>query len=265
MSLRRFRPWPDRPADPRAAPPPDPQAAGAHVPGPPDLPHQRVDYETEALERSSYITAIVHLYRGEVSRANTWRTRLDQSTHWAIFVTASALGFAFGQESANHFSLLFANLLISILLAHESRRFRFFDVWRSRIRKIETNFFAPILERRLQSKQLDWMLLVARDLERPHFHLTKLQAVRLRLTRNYLPIFGILLLAWVIKLTVHPTPTLGWRELYDRCAIGHIPGWFTLLAVATFYGTIVGIVVLGRTDRERQDNWDIVEAVDEER
>jgi uncharacterized membrane protein len=260
MLPRRFRPWPQRPADPLASAGPPPPS-----PGPPDLPHQRVDYETEALERSSYITAIVHLYRGEVSRANTWRTRLDQSTHWAIFVTASALGFAFGQESANHFSLLFANLLIAILLALEARRFRFFDVWRSRIRKIETNFFAPILERRLQSPQLDWMLLVARDLERPHFHLTKLQAVRLRLTRNYLPIFGILLLAWVIKLMVHPEPSLTLRVLYDRCSVGHIPGWCTLLAVACFYGTIVWITVFGRTDRKREDNWDIIEAVEEER
>ncbi|MHC4844729.1 MAG: DUF2270 domain-containing protein [Planctomycetota bacterium] len=222
-----------------------------------------VDYESEALERGSYVTAIIHLYRGEVSRANTWRQRLDQSTNWAVFVTASALGFAFGNEAANHFSLLFANIVLLILLGLEARRFRFFDVWRSRIRKIETNFFAPILRRELTSPEQDWMLLVAEDLRIPHFHLTRLQAFRLRLVRNYLQIFAVVLLAWIIKLAVHPERVHSWGEIYQRCSVGPIPGWVTLVTVAIFYGGLVAVVVLGRSDREGRDNWDIGERVGE--
>lgn len=224
-------------------------------------PFAGVDYETEALDRGSYITAIIHLYRGEVSRANTWRQRLDQSTNWAIFVTASALGFAFGNEAATHFSLLFTNIVLMILLGLESRRFRFFDVWRSRIRKIETNFFAPILRRELTSPERDWMLLVAEDLCVPHFHLTRLQAFRLRLVRNYLQIFAVVLLAWIIKLSVHPHGASSWSDLYERCAVGPIPGWITLVAVAVFYGGLVAVVVLGRSERDGRDNWDIGEQV----
>lgn len=247
---------PGAPSDARAAPRPG-EGSGL-------FPDPRVDYETDPLERSSYITAVVHLYRGEISRANTWRNRLDQTTHWAIFVTASALGFAFGQEQATHFSLLFANLLLLILLGLEARRFRFFDVWRARIRKIETNFFAPILRRRLASPERDWVVLVAQDLEEPHFHLTRGQAFRIRLIRNYLPIFGVVLVAWIIKLCVHPVPTNSLDELYDRCHVGPVPGWVTLASVAAFYGALAVVALRGGRPSDRRDNWDILEVVADE-
>jgi uncharacterized membrane protein len=234
-------------------------------PSDPEHPRSRADYESTALERTSYITAIVHLYRGEMSRANTWRARLDQTTNWSVIVVASVLGFAFGDAAGNHASLLFAHVLIVILMGLEARRFRTFDVWRARIRKIENNFFRPILERRLESPEEDWMLLVARDLAEPRFHLTRLEAVRTRLARNYLPIFGVLLLAWVIKLVVHPWPAETLAEVYRRCGIGHVPGWVTLSGVALFYGIMALLLVVGRSDQGGRDNWDIGERIEEDR
>jgi uncharacterized membrane protein len=129
----------------------------------------------------------------------------------------------------------------------------------------ENNFFGPILERRLQSPEDDWMLLVARDLAEPHFHLTRLQAMRLRLARNYVPIFAVLIVAWFVKLVVDPRPAEHMSELYSRCAIGHIPGWVTLTAVATFYSGLLLVLVFARTEREGRDNWDIGETVEEYR
>lgn len=228
------------------------------------LPHERVDYESQELERSQYVTAIIHLYRGEVSRANAWRLRLDQTTNWAVFTTASALGFAFGNVEASHLSLQFANLLIVVLLFLEARRFRFFDVWRSRIRMIEENFFAPILERRLDSPEEAWSRLVANDLHEPHFHLTKLQAVRNRLTRNYVPIFAVLLIAWVIKLDIHPEPTTDLQTLYERCGMGVLPAWGVLTLIGTFYVFLAIVAIAGRTPHRPGDNWDIGELVQEE-
>jgi uncharacterized membrane protein len=230
------------------------------------VPTERVDYESESLERSAYVTTIVHLYRGEVARANTWRHRLDQTTNWAIFVTASALGFAFGSVEASHFSLQFANLLLYIMLTFEARRFRFFDVWRARIRKIETNFFAPILRRQLDSPETQWALQVAMDLDEPHFHVTRTQALRMRLMRNYLPIFLVVFVAWLIKLDVHPAPAQSLQEIYGRCAVGSLPPWVTLSLVTGFYGMLLFIIVFGQS-RSRPsglDNWDIGEIVKEE-
>ncbi len=228
------------------------------------LPHERVDYETEQLERSQYVTAVIHLYRGEVSRANAWRLRLDQTTNWAVLTTASALGFAFGSSEASHLSLQFANLLIVVLMFLEARRFRFFDVWRSRIRMIEENFFAPILERQLTSPTAAWSRLVANDLHEPHFHVTKLQALRLRLARNYLPIFAVLLVAWLIKLDIHPEPTADLTTLYERCGVGAIPPVVVVSLIGGFYLALLSVFIGGRMERRDVDNWDIGELVQEE-
>jgi len=38
---------------------------------------------------SADITALAHLYRGEVYRSTVWRTRLDATTNWAALTTAS--------------------------------------------------------------------------------------------------------------------------------------------------------------------------------
>jgi uncharacterized membrane protein len=233
----------------------------------PPPPQASVDYESAALERGNYITAVVHLYRGEVARANAWRMRLDQTTNWAIFVTASALGFAFGSVEASHFSLQFANILLFSLLTFEARRFRFFDVWRARIRKIESNFFAPILRRDLSSPEQAWAFQVATDLDEPHFHVTRVQALRSRLVRNYLPIFGVMFLAWVIKLDIHPIPTSSMDEIYARLAVGLIPAWLVAGLVGGFYLMLGCIVLFGRAKQREPglDNWDIGEIVKEER
>src|SRR5690349_2788919 len=37
------------------------------------------------------VTALAHLYRGEVYRSTIWRTRLDSSTNWAVVTTGIAL------------------------------------------------------------------------------------------------------------------------------------------------------------------------------
>jgi uncharacterized membrane protein len=41
-------------------------------------------FEDYPLTRSEYIAALVHFYRGELSRADHWRARLDPTTNWAI-------------------------------------------------------------------------------------------------------------------------------------------------------------------------------------
>ena len=38
------------------------------------------------------ITALAHLYRGEVYRSTIWRTRLDTTTNWSVVTLGVALG-----------------------------------------------------------------------------------------------------------------------------------------------------------------------------
>ena len=43
----------------------------------------------------SELGALAHLYRGEVYRSTIWRTRLDQTTNWAVVTTGLAMSLTF--------------------------------------------------------------------------------------------------------------------------------------------------------------------------
>jgi uncharacterized membrane protein len=220
-----------------------------------------VDYESQPLERSSYVTAIIHLYRGEIARANTWRRRLDQTTNWAIFGMATTLGFAFNDPEHSHVAVQFANLLLFLFLFIEARRFRFFDVWRARIRKMEINFFGPILQRQMESPDIDWGSIIAKDLNEPRFHLTMMQAVRLRLIKNYLALFALVFLAWVSKVYIHPVPAVTWADFMGRLQLGALPPWACLLPIAILYASLAAIVLCFRVAPGHRDDWGIGETL----
>ena len=65
------------------------------------------------------------------------------------------------------------------------RRYQMFDIWRSRVRKIEENFYGPILRRNPVSPHREWGERVARDLFLPRYKTSFLVALRARLVRNY--------------------------------------------------------------------------------
>ena len=200
-------------------------------------------FEEEPLTRSEYITALVHLYRGEMNRANTWRNRLDTTTNWAVVTTAAMLSFAFNQPAHSHVTLLLANLMILLFLGFEARRFRYFDVWRARIRMMEENFFLPIIRRNLVSPRVGWRDFVSEDLDHPTFKVTLLQAIGMRLRRNYIGLFAVLLVAWLAKLTLHPDGASTGGQVLDRMAIGPLPGWSVLTLILFFYGGLVWIAM----------------------
>ena len=160
-----------------------------------------VDYESTPVSRSEYITAIVHLYRGELYRATSWRIRLDHTTNWAVLTTAGLLSLSFGSnELHSHVVLLIGMGLISVFWLFEARRYRFADIWYSRVRKIEENFYGPLLRRDPASPERHWGLLVAEDMFNPSFKISRLEALRARFIRNYWAIYLVMLMAWIAKL-----------------------------------------------------------------
>lgn len=198
-------------------------------------------FETTPLTRAEYINAVIHFYRGERSRAESWRQRLDSTTNWAVVTAGGMLSFAFTQKEHSHVALLLAQLLVLVFLGIEARRFRYFDVWRARVRMIEENFFIPILKRDLISPRRDWRESVSKDLDRPTFKMTLLEAVALRLRFNYVWIFLVLFLAWLAKLNLHPAPAANLRELVMRMGMGPIPGPYVLVLV--FGANLLGVWV----------------------
>ena len=66
---------------------------------------------------------MVHLCRAEISRANTWRQRLDSTTNWAVLTTGASISFVFTEALAHH-SVIFINALLVtlVLFIEESGR-----------------------------------------------------------------------------------------------------------------------------------------------
>ena len=201
------------------------------------------DFEHFPLTRQEYISAIVHLYRGEMYRSQIWRTRLDTTTNWAVVTTAAMISFTFSDASHHHIILLLSNLLITVFLCYEARRFRYFAVYRARVRMLEDNFYMPLLTRRLISPMKGWSESLATDLDMPTFKTTYFQAIGFRLHRNYAWIFLILILGWLLKLFIHPTEATGLRMMYERMAVGVIPPWAVLAFGVTFCIVIVAALI----------------------
>lgn len=221
---------------------PDPDLPPIEEGTPPEEP-----FEEFPLTREEYISAMTHFYRGELGRADAWRSRLDPTTNWAVVTAGGMLSIAFtSPQRSSHVTILLAMVLVTIFLGFEARRFRYFDVWRSRVRMMEENFFIPIIRRNLVSPRSDWRASVAEDLDRPTFKITLLQAVGIRLRYNYLWIFYAILLAWIAKLHIHPEPARSPGQLLDRMAVGPVSGTVVLTIILLYYAVISWLALRGR-------------------
>jgi len=147
-------------------------------------------FEESPLARGEYITALAHFYRAEMYRSMVWRTRLDTSTNWAIISTVAILTSSLNNPAYATEALMLGMFVNVVFLVIEARRFRFFDVWRARVRMMEENFYGGILRRDQTSIDQEWGSQVADDLLCPRFHLTRIQAFRARLMRNFRFIFA---------------------------------------------------------------------------
>jgi uncharacterized membrane protein len=206
-------------------------------------PTTRADYESSSLNRQEYISAIVHLYRGELDRATVWRVRLDNTTNWSIITTAALLTFSFDGRNHSHWVLLVGVLLLTSFLSIEARRFRFFDVWRYRVRKIEENFYGPILRREVISPDRVWGDRVAEDLLHPVFKISYRAALRARFTRNYWVLYVVLLGGWCLKVLLEPTVVTSLDDLKANLSGGLIP-WQLPIVIAGSVATMMLVTVL---------------------
>lgn len=228
---------PDLPITPKLPLAQDPPNA-TEPPRPPD-------FSSTPLTRQEYIAAMVHLYRGELHRANAWRLRLDHTTNLAVLTTAGLVAYSFDGSDHKHWVLIGALALISFFLLIEARRFRYADVWRARVRMIEDNFYGPILRRSFGGVANDWGRLVAEDLFSPRFKMSAIAAIRGRLVRNYWAIYVVTLSAWVVKVLFVPTTVPDWTAV--KLKLGgesFIPWWSPLVLVGGFIVTAILIVVL---------------------
>lgn len=203
------------------------------------------DFETTPLTRSEYIAAMVHFYRGEVGRSSVWRQRLDNTTNWAVVTTAAIMTFTFSDPDRTHLLLLLASFVTMGFLWMEARRFRYFSVYRARVRMLEENFIIPIVTRNLDSPKPEWREYLAMDLDVPKFKNTILESLALRVRYNYYWIFMAQGMAWLLKTWLHPDAATTLDEWYDHMSVGRIPGWLLLIVGAVFFGSMLFLFFLG--------------------
>ena len=193
------------------------------------------------------VTALVHYYRGELSRMMSWRDRLDRTTNWAIGALAAMLSISLSSEEAHQSVLLFAMLLIHVLLFIEARRYRFYHVYRKRVRTLEREYFARLFAPAASGQHVDFAAL-GEDLRAPRFTISLMQALARRLRRNYGWIFLVVLLAWLVKTTsavadgrarlVHST-----HEFLANTAVAGIPGGAVIAGVALLYAWLLFVMI----------------------
>jgi uncharacterized membrane protein len=190
------------------------------------------------LASTEFNTAMVHFHRAEIQRSNTWRNRLDTTTNWAVLTAGATLSFAFSAPTNPHFVILINTILVAFFLTMEARRYRYYEIWASRVRVIETGFFAQMLKPSAPNDE--WADHLAQDLRTPHFTISLWEALGRRLRRNYLWIFVLLAASWNLKVYLHPFPAMNMDEFVRRAAVGVIPGDVVFLFGIVFN---IGVVV----------------------
>lgn len=183
---------------------------------------------------------MVHLYRGLMDRAVTWRTRIDTPTNWAITITGTASSFALSDPLHHHATVLLTILFCISFWFIEARRFRYYDLWATWVRLLETDYYAPLMGQNTLAVDQYWHKLLICDMTTPHFKITPLEALGRRLRQNYLAIFLFLLFVWFLKLTTHPqVEGRGALDtfVYDA-ALGPFSGKMVMLSVLGFYALL---------------------------
>ncbi|WP_404380650.1 DUF2270 domain-containing protein [Caenispirillum salinarum] len=188
--------------------------------------------------------AIAHLYRGEVYRSTIWRSRLDNTTNWAVLTTGVALSIAFASPQASALPLILVGLLVAAFLAFEARRYRYFNVWRARCRLMETDIYAPMLRGEGVTLDGKWNALLSSDYLRPHFHISYTRALGRRLRKNYAYILTVQAVAYAGKLSVHPAALDSVPALLERAAVGPVPGVVVLGGGLLFHGAWITLALV---------------------
>src|SRR5688572_17086931 len=134
---------------------------------------------------SEFVAAFAQYYRGALARMMSWRQRLDLTTNWTIGAVAAMLSISLSSPDSHHAALVFATVIVYMLLTIEARRYRFFDVYRSRVRVLERLYYAPLFDPQETIDPTPWLSGLGQALRRPRCSLSLMQAMSRRLRRTY--------------------------------------------------------------------------------
>lgn len=192
----------------------------------------------EMLAEDGVVSVVAHLYRGEVDRTVNWRSRLDSTTNWAVTIIAAILAYAFSGQDVAHSIILVAMVVGLTFLVVETRRFQRYDIWRSRVRSMQENVFATVLEPDAGPEHKDWRRTLSEDYRHPDQQIPFATALAHRLRRVYLPLLGGLLIVWLFRLSGESesfTQAASVSGLSGRIIVGGVVGVYASLVVLALW------------------------------
>jgi uncharacterized membrane protein len=175
------------------------------------------EYEAPPLSE----TAMAQLFRGELTRSDTWRSRLDNTTNWSLTTTAAVISYGFS-AAASHVVFLAGISMVLSFLSIEARRYRYYDLWMRRVRLLEDGYWIPMLRR--EPMDPDSLRELVSLMERPQIQLSLFSAISTRLNRAYGPILLVLNFSWFVKVYSHPDAPRSFGEFLERARIGPLHG-----------------------------------------
>ena len=191
-------------------------------------------------------SAMAHLYRGEIHRMKLWRERLDQTSNWAVIVMAAILTWSFSNPTHPHYILLIGVATLTVFLTIEARRYRGYEIWRTRVRTLQQNVWAYGLDPDGGLVDDEWRERLGDDYRTPTIKISAEEAFAHRLRRVYLPLFVVLLGAWIVRITAFSPD-----RWVDAAAVGMLPGSVVVALVAAFYAGAAVVAFRPRTWRAR--------------
>lgn len=180
-------------------------------------------------------SAFAHLYRGEIHRMKLWRERTDKTTHWAIISLFGILTWVFSSSGRPHYLLLFGVVVMMIYAVIEGRRYKGYEMWHQRIRKLQRNVFSSGFNSDTHN-DADWQSELADSYAEPSPNISTKEAVTHRFKRVYAYLISILLMSWFINVFI-----ISEGSWYEIASIGMFSGYFVLPIVVI----LCAIVVIG--------------------
>jgi uncharacterized membrane protein len=110
------------------------------------------------------------------------------------------------------------------------------------------------------TRDSSWTELLANDYRDPHYHISYARAIGRRLRRTYAWIFVIQAIAYYGKLAIHPTPLSALSEVWERAAIGPVPGGWVVVAGVLFHvgWALFAIVTFGIEIPSRRERRSLI-------
>jgi uncharacterized membrane protein len=138
-------------------------------------------------------------------------------------------------------------LVLGPLHVVETRRYRADDTRRSRVRLVEEDLLAPTLDPGGGVEHTDWRTELAEDLRDPAHKIPFVEAYTRRLRRVSLPLFLVVLAAWVVRiLLVAPG-----GDPFASAAVFGLPGRLVVASVAALAIALLAVAFWPRSRKAK--------------